>query len=664
MTYPTSTLTVGQHSIGVSVVAEQNYTSAANVTPNTLLTVTQTTPVISVTSMNVNAGTASTTLRATVSFTGATPAGQLVFRVDGVPAGATTCAAATSTTETCTATFASGNLSVGPHSVVATLAADSNYTTATGSGTLTITTVAPGVTVSPVTITYTTATATLTASVTYSAATAPTGAFTFQVDSGALVTATCTGASSPRTCTASYSTASLMVGSHTITGTQAADATYTQASGTATLSVTSTAPAITFNVPNHTYGDAPFTVAATSPSTGSFIYTVVSGPAIINVNSVSITGVGTVVLQAAQAADANYTAGSKQATFTIAPAPLTVSANNATRVYGAANPTFSGTITGQQYGNQFTESFATTAVTLSPVGMYAIVPAAAGAALPDYTVTTNNGSLTVTQAGTITMLTASAQNINPNQTVTLSASVASVTSGSPTGLITFFDNGTALTTVMLNGSAATYTTTLSPGTTHTLTATYQGDMNFLGSTGAVGGTVTVAPLDFTFSTTSSNGITVFPGTTATYSFAVAPIFGTYAGPVTFTVAGLPTGATATFTPATIATTGGAQTVVLNIATPIAFARNAKPSGTPFERGTALFALLLLPALGNRRMRKVLGARLLLGVLLFGGLAGAAALTGCGAGTGFSVQQSQTYSLTVTATSGSLVHTQFVTLTVQ
>src|ERR1700678_682462 len=56
--------------------------------------------------------------------------------------------------------------------------------------------------------------------------------------------------------------------------------------------------------------------------------------------------------------------------LTISPATaavLTVPANNATRVYGAANPAFGGTVTGAQNGDAFTESFATTATTTSAV---------------------------------------------------------------------------------------------------------------------------------------------------------------------------------------------------------------------------------------------------------------------------------------------------------
>jgi hypothetical protein len=52
------------------------------------------------------------------------------------------------------------------------------------------------------------------------------------------------------------------------------------------------------------------------------------------------------------------------------------------------------------------------------------------------------------------------------------------------------------------------------------------------------------------------------------------------------------------------------------------------------------------------------------VLLMGGLVGLAAITGCGSGVGFSLEDPQTYALTVTATSGSLQQTNTVRLTVQ
>lgn len=81
----------------------------------------------------------------------------------------------------------------------------------------------------------------------------------------------------------------------------------------------------------------------------------------------TLTGIGTVTLQASEAADVNYTAGTKTASFTIAATGLQVTANNATRLYGAANPMFTGTVLGAKSSDMFSEGFTTTATPTSPV---------------------------------------------------------------------------------------------------------------------------------------------------------------------------------------------------------------------------------------------------------------------------------------------------------
>ena len=80
--------------------------------------------------------------------------------------------------------------------------------------------------------------------------------------------------------------------------------------------------------------------------------------------------------------------------------PLVVVANNASRVYGATNPVFSGTITGLQSGDNITATYSTTATASSPVGTYPITPTLVDpdGKLDKYSVTMTNGSLTVTAA--------------------------------------------------------------------------------------------------------------------------------------------------------------------------------------------------------------------------------------------------------------------------
>src|SRR6202008_1283384 len=93
---------------------------------------------------------------------------------------------------------------------------------------------------------------------------------------------------------------------------------------------------ISFTVPPQSSGAAPFAVAATSNSTGAFTYSVVSGPATIAGNTVTLTGAGTVVLMASEAADSNYAAASKNASFTVGLGTPTIAFTVPNQSYGAA----------------------------------------------------------------------------------------------------------------------------------------------------------------------------------------------------------------------------------------------------------------------------------------------------------------------------------------
>ena len=110
-------------------------------------------------------------------------------------------------------------------------------------------------------------------------------------------------------------------------------------------------PTITFSVANQTFGAVPFAVNATSNSTGTITYTVVSGNATISGNTVTLTGIGSVVLQASQAASSSYAAGTQNATFTVAAGAPTITFSVPGQTYGvapftvAASSNSSGTFT-------------------------------------------------------------------------------------------------------------------------------------------------------------------------------------------------------------------------------------------------------------------------------------------------------------------------------
>jgi hypothetical protein len=97
-------------------------------------------------------------------------------------------------------------------------------------------------------------------------------------------------------------------GTCSITFDQAGDATY-NAAPQVTRSVTAqkASQTITFNpLPNKTYGDPPFTVSASTSSALPVSFSIVSGPATISGNTVTVTGVGTMTVRASQAGNSNY----------------------------------------------------------------------------------------------------------------------------------------------------------------------------------------------------------------------------------------------------------------------------------------------------------------------------------------------------------------------
>jgi len=126
-------------------------------------------------------------------------------------------------------------------------------------------------------------------------------------------------------------------------------------------------------------------------------------------------------LSASFAAQGTFLASAGSGTFSVAQAPLTITANNATRPYGANNPAFSASFSG--FVNGDTSSVlagllgcTTNAVTSSPVGIYPIM--CAGLSSPNYAIGFLNGTLSVVPETTSVALAFSPLSIMVGQSTT------------------------------------------------------------------------------------------------------------------------------------------------------------------------------------------------------------------------------------------------------
>ena len=210
---------------------------------------------------------------------------------------------------------------------------------------------------------------------------------------------------------------------------------YTAATATTTFTVAATAATLTFAaIPAQTFGAAPFTVGATSASSGAVTYSVVSGPATISGSTVTLTGVGSVTLQASQAAAGNYKAATATTTFIVAAASATLTfAAIPAQTFGAAPFTVSatsassGVVTYSVVSGPATIGGST--VTLTGVG--SVTLQASQAAAGNYTAATATTTFTVA-AGAATLTFAAI----PAQTFGAAPFTVSATSAS-SGAVTY-----------------------------------------------------------------------------------------------------------------------------------------------------------------------------------------------------------------------------------
>jgi sugar lactone lactonase YvrE len=141
---------------------------------------------------------------------------------------------------------------------------------------------------------------------------------------------------------------------------------------------------------------------------------------------------------------------------------LTVTAANASRAYGAANPGFLVTAAGAAPGDvtTFTLTTSTIATPSSPAGTYSIVPAATGANLANYNVVYVNGTLTVAKASLT--VTPNNQNVVAGSIPLLTATITGFVNGDPATVVTGLPVVT--TTATSSSPAGSYPVTAALGT--------------------------------------------------------------------------------------------------------------------------------------------------------------------------------------------------------
>ncbi len=245
-------------------------------------------------------------------------------------------------------------------------------------------------------------------------------------------------------------------------------------------------------------------------------------------------------------------------------------------------------------------------------------------------------------------------------TVTLNGGLSSDPDNDPLTYTWKEFNATVATGVMPN-------VTLGPGV-HTLTLEVNDGRGGIGTD-----TMQVTVTDFT-ATADPAMQTVRAGQTATYTITGMPLFGpSYNTPVTFGCAGLPGLTTCTFTPSNMLVIGsGGNSITLNIRTTAPSVAQLAPVSTPV--GTSVLVLAggmigLLVFGAAPRGRNLPRARRLLGFLVLGAIL-TAAVAACGGGgqSGGDVPRVGTppgsYTVSVTATAGTLQKAFNITLNVQ
>ena len=267
----------------------------------------------------------------------------------------------------------------------------------------------------------------------------------------------------------------------------------------ATASITPAPLTITANPGTMTYGGTlPTLTDSVNGLVGSdTVGTALSGSLETTASSRMSVGDYPITQGTIAAVDGDYAITFVGANLSITPAPLTITANDATKFFGApistsstglTQPTltasYSGFVNGDTVSSLTTPAvLMTTATASSPVGVYPITVGGAGSS--NYTITDVPGTLTISKASSSIAVSTTLNGVVSGQIETFNATVLPLTPssgnpGMPSGDVTFLLDGTPIAMVPVDsatGHASFSISSIAPGS-HTVTATYSGDSNF------------------------------------------------------------------------------------------------------------------------------------------------------------------------------------------
>lgn len=435
--------------------------------------------------LTITAGNASMTYGGSVPALGVSYSGF----VNGDNASSLTSPATASTT----ATSASP---AGPYSITASGAASPNYSFAYQSGTLTI------------------GKAALTATADNKAMPLGGPLPTFTVSYSGFVNGDGAASLTTQPTATTTATAASPAGTYAITvgGGVSSNYNFTYVNGT--LAVAQAVLTITANPANSVYGAPLVAPGALTVTYSGFVNgdgpsSMTKAPTVAN-SATPGADVGAYTLTPSGAVNPNYVIQYVNGTYTINPAPLTVTGNNASMTYGGTVPALSVSYTGFVNGDGASSvttapTVTTTATSASPVGTYPITPS--GAAASNYTISYQAGTLTVAKA-----------------TLTVTADNKSMPLGGPLPPFTVsysgFVNGDNASSLSTAPTATTTATAASPAGAYPITPKGGAAANYTFS--YVNGTLAVAQAVLTITANPASSVygapLVAPGAlTVTYS---------------------------------------------------------------------------------------------------------------------------------------------------